>query len=176
MPQLSPCAEIVRRLDYDRFVTTLFAPSQEREALAVLYAFNTEVARIRESVREPLIGHMRLKWWHDALDAVIAGTPPRHEVAAPLADVLRRYRLPRAPFDALIEARATDLDDEARQSELRALLDVLAIVVLASGLYLWIKKRNVSFEEWLASMQSRREPDAAVQEPATALAQSPDRP
>ncbi len=29
-----------------------------------------------------------------------------------------------------------------------ALLDVLSIVVLGSGLYLWLRKRNVSFESW----------------------------
>ena len=30
-----------------------------------------------------------------------------------------------------------------------ALLDVLAIVVLGSGVYLWLKKRNVTFDQWL---------------------------
>ena len=34
-----------------------------------------------------------------------------------------------------------------------ALLDVLAIIVLGSGLYLWLKKRNVSFEAWLRTAQ-----------------------
>ncbi|PAP77789.1 PepSY-associated TM helix domain-containing protein [Rubrivirga marina] len=30
-----------------------------------------------------------------------------------------------------------------------ALFDVLAIVVLGSGVYLWLKKRNVTFDDWL---------------------------
>lgn len=34
-----------------------------------------------------------------------------------------------------------------------ALLDVLAILVLGSGLYLWIKRRNLSFEAWLAAQE-----------------------
>ena len=34
-----------------------------------------------------------------------------------------------------------------------ALLDVLAILVLGSGLYLWFKRRNLSFEAWLAAQQ-----------------------
>lgn len=33
-----------------------------------------------------------------------------------------------------------------------ALLDVLSIVVLGSGLYLWLRKRNVSFESWQKSL------------------------
>lgn len=34
-----------------------------------------------------------------------------------------------------------------------ALLDLLAILVLGSGLYLWVKRRSVSFEAWLAAQQ-----------------------
>ncbi len=112
MAQLSPCADLVRQFDYDRFMTTLFAPPPEREALSALYGFNVEVARVREVVREPLLGHMRLQWWREALDAVFAGRPPRHAVAVPLADAVRRYTLDRAPFDVLIGARAADLDDD----------------------------------------------------------------
>jgi uncharacterized iron-regulated membrane protein len=35
-----------------------------------------------------------------------------------------------------------------------ALLDILTIVVLGSGLYLWLKRRNVVVEEWLGALQS----------------------
>ncbi len=37
-----------------------------------------------------------------------------------------------------------------------AALDVLSIVVLASGLYLWVKRRGLSFERWLATLQRER--------------------
>ena len=47
-----------------------------------------------------------------------------------------------------------------------ALLDVFAIVVLASGLYLWLKKRNVSFDDWLSTVEPRRRgPDRRDGEP-----------
>lgn len=36
-----------------------------------------------------------------------------------------------------------------------AILDILSIVVLASGLYLWLKRHRVSFETWLQSVQAR---------------------
>ena len=39
-----------------------------------------------------------------------------------------------------------------------AVLDLLAIVVLGSGVYLWLKKRNVSFETWLQSVQPSAQP------------------
>ena len=110
-PRLSPCASEVRRLDHDRFLCALFAPEVEREDLFALYAFNQEVARIRETVSEPLIGHMRLQWWRDAMDAIYAGEAPGHPAALGLAEAVRRHGLARAHFDRLIEARASDLDD-----------------------------------------------------------------
>ena len=123
-PRLSPCAGEVRRLDHDRFLCALFAPEAEREDLFALYAFNQEVARIREAVNEPLIGHMRLQWWRDAMDAIYAGDAPRHHAALGLAEAVRRHGLTRAHFDRLIEARADDLDDNAP-------LDTAALVAYA---------------------------------------------
>lgn len=121
MPQLSYCAEQVRRLDNDRFLCSLFAPADEREAMAAVYAFNLEVARIREIAREPLLGHMRLQWWRDALDPIYVGAPPRHEVAVAVADAVGRFGLSRGHFDRIIDARSLDLDDLGPQT-LSALL------------------------------------------------------
>ena len=45
---LSPVAALVRRHDRDRYQTALFAPAARREALFALYAFNYEIARVRE--------------------------------------------------------------------------------------------------------------------------------
>jgi uncharacterized iron-regulated membrane protein len=41
-----------------------------------------------------------------------------------------------------------------------AVLDVLAIVVLASGVYLWLKKRNVTFDDWLRDARGDGAADA----------------
>jgi NADH dehydrogenase [ubiquinone] 1 alpha subcomplex assembly factor 6 len=124
--ELSYCAEQVRQFDYDRFICTLFAPPEEREALAAVYAFNVEVARIRESVRQPLLGHMRLRWWTDALDAVFTGCPPRHEIAVALSGAVRRFGLDRHLFDQILETRAFDMDDQAPA-------DVEALIAYAEG-------------------------------------------
>ncbi len=106
-------ARLVRRHDHDRFLTALFAPAVSRAALFALYAFNYEVAKTREVVTEAALGRIRLQWWRDALDAIYAGAPPRrHEVVTPLAAAIRGRALPRAPFDALIDAREADLADE----------------------------------------------------------------
>jgi phytoene synthase len=122
MPRLSYCAEQVRRFDNDRFICSLFAPPDEREALAAIHAYNLEVARIREIAREPLLGHMRLQWWRDAMDPIYAGQPPRHQIAVAVAEAVSRFGLSRGHFDRLLDARALDLDDAAPQT-LAALIE-----------------------------------------------------
>jgi NADH dehydrogenase [ubiquinone] 1 alpha subcomplex assembly factor 6 len=108
---LSPVAAIVRAHDRDRFQTALFAPLAVREALFSLYAFNYEIARVRESVREPMLGQIRLQWWREAIDAAYAGVAPRrHEVVEPLTAAIRERGLSRAHFDCLIDSRERDLD------------------------------------------------------------------
>ena len=49
---LSYCAEQVRGFDHDRFLTAIFAPAAVREHLFALYAFNIELAKVREVVEE----------------------------------------------------------------------------------------------------------------------------
>jgi NADH dehydrogenase [ubiquinone] 1 alpha subcomplex assembly factor 6 len=111
---LSPVAALVRQHDRDRFQTALFAPVADREALFSLYAFNYEIARVRESVREPMLGQIRLQWWREAIEAAYAGTPPRrHEVVEPLTATIRERGLSRAHFERLIDSRESGLDDEA---------------------------------------------------------------
>src|SRR5258706_7401227 len=76
--RLSPVAALVRRHDRDRYQTVLFAPAARREALFALYAFNYEIARVRESVTEPMLGQIRLQWWRANIAAASEGSPVRH--------------------------------------------------------------------------------------------------
>ena len=116
---LSYCARELRRHDRDRYLTGLFAPAARREALFALYAFNLEVARTAEAVSEPMLGQIRLQWWREALDEIYAGRPRRHEVTLPLAAAVRTHGLTRRHFEALIDARAFDLDEEAPETMAR---------------------------------------------------------
>jgi NADH dehydrogenase [ubiquinone] 1 alpha subcomplex assembly factor 6 len=106
-------ARLVRQHDHDRFLTVLFAPKERREDLFALYAFNYEIARVREVVSEHLLGRIRLQWWRESLDAIYAGRAlRRHEVVEPLAAAVRGRGLSREHFDRLIDAREQDLADE----------------------------------------------------------------
>lgn len=112
-PALSPVAALVREHDRDRYQTALFAPVARREALFALYAFNYEIARVREVVREPALGQIRLQWWREVIEAACTGgVPRRHEVVLPLSGAIRDHDLSRADLDRLIDARERDLDPE----------------------------------------------------------------
>src|SRR5689334_8547173 len=80
----------VRQHDRDRYLTTLFAPAGTRRALWALYAFYNEVARVPESVSEPLLGRMKLQWWRDTAAAMAhgRGAPAGHPFAQEMAGVL----------------------------------------------------------------------------------------
>jgi phytoene synthase len=110
MTALSYAGEQVCLYDHDRFMTAIFAPAAVREYLFALYAFNIELAKVREIVSEPLIGQMRLQWWRDVLDRIYAGDTIKHEVARPLGAAIAACGIAREAFDPLIDAREFDLD------------------------------------------------------------------
>ena len=116
------CEQLVRVADKDRFLATLFAPAERRPALFALYAFNSEIARVREIAREPLPGEIRLQWWREVLAGERSGEAQSHPVAAALLQTLVRYHLPAAQLIELIEARGFDLYDDpmATVAELEA--------------------------------------------------------
>ncbi|WP_116131766.1 squalene/phytoene synthase family protein [Tropicimonas sp. IMCC34043] len=127
--RIAACAEIVARGDPDRFLATMAAPIPARAVLFPVFAFNIEVTRAPWVSQEPLICEMRLQFWRDVLTEISEGVPPRaHEVAAPLATVLRGRPDAIAALDALIEARRHDILPERfpDTAELSAYLEATA--------------------------------------------------
>lgn len=107
---VAACAALVERADPDRFLAAMAAPVPLRLHLFPLFALNVEVARAPWVTDEPPIAAMRLQWWRDAVAEIAAGKPPRaHEVAAPLAEVIRDHDLPLAVLDRMIAARRWDI-------------------------------------------------------------------
>jgi phytoene synthase len=113
---LSPLGRLVRRHDPERYLTALFAPPAGREALFTLYAFNHELARAREVVREPFAALIRLQWWRE----VTEGARRRHEVAGPLGDALDAGVLSAADLEAMITAREAEAEGFETLAEFEA--------------------------------------------------------
>ena len=108
--------DLVRDADKDRYLATLFAPADKRPHLFALYAFSTEVARIREAVSEPQPGEIRLQWWSDAIGQLYAGNVNDHPVLTGLAEALETMPLAKEAFLNLIEARRFDLYDDGMRT------------------------------------------------------------
>lgn len=136
------CDEAVRSGDKDRWLAALFAPAERRPDLMALYAFNLEIASIRERVSEPLPGEVRLQWWRDVLTGEGRGDILAHPVAAAMVDMVFRHGLSIQPLLALIDARVFDLYDDPMPSlldlegycgETSSALMQIAALILAEG-------------------------------------------
>lgn len=147
-PRLSTLGRTARAGDYDRFLTTLFAPPEKREALCALIAFNLEIAHIRDAVREPMLGHIRLQWWREAFTEARAGKPRRHDVLEGLAGA----GIPESLIEEMLEAReveyspeppATMADFKAYVSGTSGALSEAMMVVLGGGGSLRVAARAV---------------------------------
>src|SRR4029077_15461998 len=137
------CEALVRAADKDRYLAALFAPADKRGPLFALYAFNHEIASIRDRAREPMPGELRLQWWRDVFSGERAGEAAANPVAAALLEALARLELPIAPLLDLIEAHAFDLYDDpmpavaalegyARKTE-AALFEMAARIVVGNN-------------------------------------------
>ncbi|WLR94135.1 phytoene/squalene synthase family protein [Shinella zoogloeoides] len=130
------CLTVLRDTDRDRYLACLLAPAEKRGALAALYAFNAEIARVRDAVREALPGEIRLQWWRDLLEGEADGDAMANPLAAALMACVKEHRLPVAVLTDMIEARIFDLYNDPMES--RAALEgyagetASALVQLAS--------------------------------------------
>ena len=121
--QQAELAKTIKRVDPDRYRAALLAEKTTCDQLLCLYGFHYELAKIPELVSEPMLGAIRYQWWRDCVDEIYTDKPVRrHEVATPLADMLRGGDVPRFWIDRLIDGRAHDIDprpfediDAARQ-------------------------------------------------------------
>jgi phytoene synthase len=109
-----PVAEAVvrdaaRAGELDRYIAALLAPRPVRRDLIALAAFLGETARIGSLVSEPMIGEIRLQWWHDALTA---GEATGNPIADAFLQMIERRALPRDLLVLILDARARELDPQ----------------------------------------------------------------
>lgn len=103
----------LKTFDKTSYLACLLMDEAYRLPIAVLYAFNAEISRIRNMIREPLPGEIRLQWWRE----VTAENARKEEASAnPLSyalnQVIEQYQLNRVSFDGYCRARIFDLYDD----------------------------------------------------------------
>jgi phytoene synthase len=101
--------------DPDRWLSSRFvADPAARADLVALYSLDNELSAVGRKVRDPLVAEMRLAWWREALDGLMArGDTRGHAVL----EGLKGARLPMDTVaglpDRYIEALDPPEDDEA---------------------------------------------------------------
>jgi NADH dehydrogenase [ubiquinone] 1 alpha subcomplex assembly factor 6 len=107
-------ADLVRREDRDRFLTAMFVPADRRDDVLALYAFNIELARIRDNVSETLIGRMKLQWWRDVVAGICAGqgAPLGNPVTQALNQAITRHKLLQELLERMISTREREMDTD----------------------------------------------------------------
>jgi phytoene synthase len=104
--------DALRAADIDRYLALLLAPEEAQADLSTLLLFNAEIAAIRDRIREPLPGEIRLQWWRDVLDGQRVGEAEAHPLASSLLEMIARRGLPLTPLSGMCEARVFDLYDD----------------------------------------------------------------
>ena len=103
--------DLVRAADRDRFLAALFAPEPARRGLLALLAFDHELGRTRTVTREPLLAHIRLQWWREAVAEAAGSARPRAQpIVESLSETARRHGLAAEGFAALIDAREEEIE------------------------------------------------------------------
>lgn len=107
------CETLLREADRDAWLAALFAPAETRPHLHALGAFFTEIRRVRDRVRQPLAGELRLQWWRDALEGEARGDTQASPVAAALLDTIARRDISRGMLIDAVEAHRIALYGDA---------------------------------------------------------------
>jgi squalene synthase HpnD len=97
-------------------------PHHRRNGMYAVYAFCREVDDIADGERPLEHKLSALAAWRDEIEAVYAGHP-RHLIATALSEPVRRYRLRRRDFLAVIDGVEMDAREEIRAPDL-AMLDL----------------------------------------------------
>jgi phytoene synthase len=119
------CEALVRAHDRERYLATLFAAADKRRHLIALYAFDLELRRLPDAVREPMAGEIRLQWWRDVLAGERDSEALSNPVSAALLKTLHEAALPRSHLFTAVDARQFDLISQPTQTykELATYLD-----------------------------------------------------
>ncbi|MGE5271532.1 MAG: presqualene diphosphate synthase HpnD [Thiohalocapsa sp.] len=95
-------------------------PAERRNGMYAIYAFCREVDDIADDVVPPGEKKAALAVWHDEIDALYGGRPG-HLIARALHEPVRRFRLRREDFHAVIDGMEMDAVQDLRAPDLATL-------------------------------------------------------
>ena len=113
---LAYCSQLTAS-HYENFsVVNWLTPRALRPGFRSIYAFCRWSDDLGDEVGDPARSLELLDWWRGELRSMFAGQTPRHPVMVALAETVREYSIPIAPFEALISAFEQDQTTHAYTS------------------------------------------------------------
>jgi 15-cis-phytoene synthase len=104
--------DYLRQRDYDRWLASQFVPLNARSAVQTILSFSAHLQQIPSTVSEPMLGEIRLQWWHDVFAGMRQDEACAHPLFAALRHVMDHYHLPESYLIGMIEARRFDFYDD----------------------------------------------------------------
>jgi 15-cis-phytoene synthase len=107
-----------------------YAPSKARSDLSALFDLDEALGRILASTTEPMIGQMRLTWWHERLAALGSERVPAEPVLGAISDMAERGVATGEALAAMVEGweallEPLPLDNQALETFAKQRGDVL---------------------------------------------------
>lgn len=98
--------------DPERRLATAYAARADRAALSALWALDETLAGLLGGTSEPMIGQMRLTWWHEALCGLDRGVVPDQPLLRGLADSVIGRGIAGTTLAAMIDGWEVLLDPD----------------------------------------------------------------
>jgi phytoene synthase len=100
-------------VDPERSLVLRYAPTEAAaRGMAALLLLDERLAETVRTTSEPMLGQIRLKWWHDALSALDDAPPPAEPVLQAIADEVVGHGVAGREVAAIAEAWGAVLDAE----------------------------------------------------------------
>ncbi|WFD28816.1 hypothetical protein MNAN1_003831 [Malassezia nana] len=140
---------MVRERDYGAYLTHIAYPRHLQPHFFALRAFYIELASLKDTLSNELVGRIRMQWWRDAIEGVYDNRPPKHPITLGLRDaifdptVMQHGSLVKDHFLRIIDAREADLADPLSPPTL-AELEQYAESTSSRMLYLLLNLQGLS--------------------------------
>lgn len=120
--------ELAKR-DQPSYLTHHFYPKHLQTHFAAIRTFNVEIAGLKDTVSNELLGRMRMGWWRDAVQGAYQNRPAKHPVVLALRDAFHDPAVRNNPagglmldhFLRIIDVREADLADDFAAPSLESL-------------------------------------------------------
>ncbi|KAJ9477176.1 hypothetical protein PHBOTO_000842 [Pseudozyma hubeiensis] len=120
--------ELAKR-DHPSYLAHHFYPKHLQTHFAAIRTFNVEIAGLKDTVSNELLGRMRMGWWRDAVQGAYQNRPAKHPVVLALRDAFQDPAVQSNAagglmldhFLRIIDVREADLSDDFQAPSLESL-------------------------------------------------------